>query len=811
MQRRDFLKGAVVSAATVSNLNSFEVISNSFLNEEGLKMNASHFGAFYARTKNDRFESVTEFEGDFYPSPLTQGILARNYDKTRIKNPCVRKSFLEKGYQNDRSLRGKEEFVEVSWEIALDLVANELKRVYREYGKDAIYGGNFGWHCVGIVNNPERLLKRMLNTAGGFTDKTLSYSRHAIRSISPYITLDESSTPQTSWDNVLKDSKVVVFWANDPINTNQVSRLVPDHESYIYMQKLKARNDIKKIVIDPVYNNTANYFNADFVAINPNTDVALMLGIIHYLLSNNLHNQEFLDKYTYGFNEFKDYVFGKTYDYVEKTPVWASKITGISVLEIENLAKLFSQNQTMLMPGWSMQRAYQGEQAVWMLLTLAAVLGQIGTKGGGYGFCYGYSEGGCPSSIGTNSPNVKKIPLKSSFEGEWNGRVNLQIPVSRIVECLNNPGKTIKFQCGEVTYPELKLCYWAGGNPFVHHQDTNAMIKAWENFETFIVNECFWTPTAKMADIVLPATTEQERDDITVSFTNKFIYAMKKTAPAYANSKDDYYIFAEILKRFGRDKYEAFTENRSNLEWVKYLYNDSKQKAELSGVLMLSFDEFWKAGFIKFQTPEKSHNYIKLGSFINDPIKNPLKTQSGKIQIKSPLIEKQNPKNCRGIPSWFEPSEYLGSKKTSSFPLNLITPHPKYRLHSQLNNTWMRNLEEIGGREPIWINPIDAKKRGLKTGDIVRVFNDRGEILAGVIVTNFIKEKVVRMQEGAWLDLQNGICIHGSVNMLISNEATSEFSQGNVASTLVEVEKLSDEIPKIATFTKPTILKTDDI
>ncbi|NLK65952.1 MAG: molybdopterin-dependent oxidoreductase [Campylobacteraceae bacterium] len=804
MKRRDFLKGAAIgSMATASNLNALEMVSNSVLNDNDLKMSASHFGAFYARQRNERFESITEFEGDFYPNPMIQGIVARNYDKTRIKNPCVRKSFLEHGYKSDRSLRGKEEFVEVSWDEALDLVANELKRVYKEYGKDAVYGGNFGWHCVGIVNNPETLLKRMLNTIGGFTDKTLSYSRHALRGISPSLSEDESSAKQTSLEHVLNHSEVIVFWGGDPLNTNQASRLVPDHKSYIYMQKIKKKG-IKTIVIDPIYNNTATYFNSEHIAINPNTDVALMLGIIHYLLSNNLHNQEFLDRYTHGFDEFREYVFGKTHDKIEKTPLWASKITSIDENTIINLAKTFSQNKTMLMSGWSTQRGYNGEQAVWMFITLASVLGQIGTKGGGYGFCYGYSDGGVPSSIKTTSPNIKKMSAISAFDGEWKERKNIQIPVSRIVECLENPGKEIPFKFGKITYPDLRLCYWAGGNPFVHHQDTNRMIKAWEKFETFIVNECFWTATAKMADIVLPATTEQERDDITVSFTNKFIYALQKVSEPYANSRDDYYIFAEILKRFGNDKYEAFTENRSSTEWIKFLYEDSVKKAAKDGIELPKFDEFWKKGYLEFEVTEKAKEFIKLGDFIDDPVKNPLKTETGKIQIKLDSLSNLGYENCYDIPTWFEPKEYLGN--VSKYPLNIISPHPKYRLHSQLNNTWLRDLEEVKEREPIWINPKDAKARNIQNGDIVRVFNDRGEILAGAIVTELIKESVVKMQEGAWLDMQDGICVHGNVNVLISNDETSEFAQGNVSSALVEIEKFEGELPRIKAFDRPEII-----
>ena len=153
-----------------------------------------------------------------------------------------------------------------------------------------------------------------------------------------------------------------------------------------------------------------------------------------------------------------------------------------------------------------------------------------------------------------------------------------------------------------------------------------------------------------------------------------------------------------------------------------------------------------------------------------------------------------------------EPMEWLGNK-TDKYPLNIVTPHPKYRLHSQLNNTWLRNLEEVQGREPIWIHPDDAKERNLKSGDVARVFNGRGETLAGVIVTQYVKKGVVRMQEGGWWDPQNGVCAHGNVNTLIPNEPTSKLACGNQATALVQIEKFEGELPQITVFSQPKFTK----
>lgn len=155
-----------------------------------------------------------------------------------------------------------------------------------------------------------------------------------------------------------------------------------------------------------------------------------------------------------------------------------------------------------------------------------------------------------------------------------------------------------------------------------------------------------------------------------------------------------------------------------------------------------------------------------------------------------------------------EPMEWLGSKEAKKYPLNLVSPHPKYRLHSQLNNTWLRNLAEVNGREPVWIHPNDAASRGIKNGDIVRVFNGRGEILCGAIVTKNVKVGVVRIEEGAWWDPdKKELCVHGNVNVLIPNEPTSKLAMGNQATALVQIEKFEKELPEINVFSQPKFSK----
>lgn len=832
MQRRDFLKAAAATAAGASSLNATSLISDNLMSDTPAKMSASHFGAIKGLVKNGKFEGVLDAsEIDFYPVSLTQGVVARTYDQTRIARPSVRKGYLEKGYQSDKSMRGKDEWVEISWEQAFKLVADELKRVNKEYGGSAIYGGSYGWYSVGSVNNPQTLLGRMLNIIGGYTTRTLNYSQHAISAITPHVAgSDEGNSLVTAWPVILKNTEVVVIWGADPINTNQIAWGVADHESYIYFRKLKEqmkKRGIKVITIDPVYNNTANYLNSEHIFVNPTTDVAMMMAICYEMMNAGVADEKFLKKYTSGSEQFIAYLKGESEDKVVKNAAWAAKICGVSEADIINLAKIFGSKRTMLMGGWGPQRAHHGEQFHWMMITLAAFIGQIGLPGGGYGFGYHYSDGGCPSPAAPNGsalalasgsattstafPGLGAIGIVPSTEGEWKNRSNIAIPVSRILDCINNPDKEVDFNCKKITYPTIKMAYWAGGNPFHHAPDTNLMAKTFEKLDTFIVQDCFWTASARMADIVLPATTEQERDDITKSHTNKFIIAMHKIAEPYEQAKNDYQIYCGILKEFGDKEYMAFSEGKSEMDWIKQFYNASKRKGDDAKLGMPSFEEFWAKGYVEFKVPPHAHEYVTMAEYRKNPVINRLGTPSGKFEILSKKIAKAAYDDCKAHPTWMEPMEWLGdAKKTKKYPLNLVTPHPKYRLHSQLNNTWLRNIEEVQGREPVWMHPDDAKARGLENGDVVRIFNDRGQTLAGVIVTKNVKQGVVRMQEGSWWDPdKNGLCRHGNVNVLIPNEPTSSLAMGNQATALVQIEKFEGELPNLEVFSQPKFAKKD--
>lgn len=817
LNRRSFIKGGTcvaTGALLTNNLAAQSLISGPITNHKN-KISASHFGAFRAHIKGGQFTGVTPFEDDPFPSPMINALPDRTYSKTRVEYPMVREGFLKDGHKSDTSKRGSEKFVRVSWDKALELVTKEIQRVQKKYGYKGIYAGSYGWYCTGKLHNPQTLMNRVMKISGGYVGRIGDYSTGAAQVILPHVLGSiEVYEQQTSWPLVLKHAKNIVLWGANPLVTCQIEWDVAGHGAFPYLEELKKisqKGEIDIYSVDPVRNDTAMYFDSKEIKPRPNTDVAMMLGMMHYLHTTNQYDKEFIQKYTVGFKDFEDYLLGKT-DNTPKTLKWASKICGVDEDVIKKFTQTLKDNKSMLMAGWGVQRADHGEQFHWTLVTLACMLGQVGLPGCGFGFSYHYSNGGTPSS---DAPGLGGIStnIKSNRKGPWQNYKPFNIPCARMVDMISNPGKTIDFNGRRITYPDIKMVYWTSGNPFHHHQDRNTMIEAWKKLETFIVHEPFWTPTARMADIVLPATTEIERNDIEIigDYNSSHIIAMKKAIEPVKESKDDYEICRLIAKRLGYE--EEFTDGKeSQLDWIKEFYNDSKSQAAQKGIKMPNFDEFWEKGYVKFDVREEAKNFTRYEKFRKNPMLNPLGTPSGKIEISSRTIKKFNYDDCLHYPSWIEPAEWLGSKKSKRYPLHILSPHPKYRLHSQLSNTWLRELYEVKGREPIWINPEDAKKRGIKNGDIVLVYNQRGSTLAGAIVTNNVLPGVLRMEEGGWYDPNEpgrykAMCKHGDVNQLTIDKGTSKLAQGNIANTaLVEIEKYTGKVPKVTVFEKPDII-----
>ncbi|MFV0321625.1 MAG: trimethylamine-N-oxide reductase TorA [Alphaproteobacteria bacterium] len=808
MKRRDFLKTTAFGSGVLLVSPSLFANATATMAGDGVFMNASHWGAFKATVKDGKWVGIRAWENDPMPSHQLEGVLDVVYSPSRIKYPMVRRAFLEKGKDADRSTRGQDDFVRVSWDEALDLVAAEVTRVQNEYGPKGLFAGSYGWKSPGKLHNCRVLLSRCLGMKGGFVNHVGDYSTGAAQVIMPHVvgTL-EVYEQQTAWPNVVENTECLVLWGADPYKTAQIGWVVPDHG---YADGLEAYKQTGKeiISIDPINTKSAKHLGAEWVSIRPQTDVAMMLGMAHTLVDENLVDEDFIAEYTTGYDQFLPYLMGEM-DGTPKTAEWAAEICDVPAEQIKALVRKFKEKRTMLASGWGIQRMHHGEQAHWMLVTLAAMLGQIGLPGGGFGLSYHYSSGGSPTADGVALSGISSGGAAVEGAAWLTSEGAAAIPLARIVDMLENPGAEFDFNGTKDVYPDVKMAYWVGGNPFAHHQDRNRMVKAWEKLETFIVHDFQWTATARHADIVLPATTAFERNDIEVygDYSGKAIVAMQKLVEPMYESKSDFEIFTALSERFGfADK---FTESKSEMEWLKEFYNKAYAQAEARNIAMLDFDTFWAAGMTEFKTSEEAKQWVRYGEFREDPLLNPLGTPSGMIEIYSKNIEKMGYDDCKAYPSWMEPLERVG-RSDSQFPLHVNTGHPESRLHSQLCGTKLRETYAVNGREPMWINPKTAEARGINDGDIVRVYNERGQILAGAVVTEDIREDTIWVAEGGWYNpvepgVGNTLDAYGDVNVLTPDIGTSKLAQGNCGHTVIaDVEKFTGEVPELYVFSAPT-------
>ncbi|MFT5835986.1 MAG: trimethylamine-N-oxide reductase (cytochrome c) [Sulfurimonas sp.] len=796
--RRGFLKTSAVGAAAVIGSGTMSgAMAKEFAVRTVKIPHASHFGPFFAHVREGKIVDITpQLDSDANPTAMMKGITDRVMTDSRVKYPCVRKSYLEGKDRGD--LRGKEEFVRVTWDVALDLATKAIKKAQKKNGNKAIYNSCYsGWAHPGAFK-PNAMAGRFLNQIGGAVGTSGEYSNGAAGPTNPIIVGDmEVYSLQTAHEEIIKNTKVMILWGTDLYKTNRIGWAVPNHRNIDAYEEYK-KAGIKFISIDPIYTKSAQEFDADWIKIRPNTDVALMMGMMNYLYTSKKYDSAFIKKYTHGFDKFLPYLLGKE-DGVAKTPEWAAKLTEISASTIRELADTMVSSRTFIAGNWAMQRAHHGEQVDWSIITLASMIGQIGLPGGGFGFSMHYAGGGDAAS--------GKTTVGGMSQGGGN-KVNINIPASRMSDLILNPGKTVTFKGGEVTYPKVEVMISAGASPVSHQPDINELVGAMRTLDTVITVDPWWTPTAKMSDIILPATTTMERDDITsgMSYSNDRVFAMKQVIPARYESQDDYWIFAQLSKRFGKEK--QFTKGRTTLQWIEKLYARSYAKK----VMKISFKEFWAKGVVMYDVPDSARKFNRHTAFRSDPVKNPLKTETGKIQIFSDKFASFGYDDFKGHPTWMEPAEWLGNEElTKKFPLHLVSPHPTYRVHSQLDNTWVQNLHKVQGREPVRISPNDAKKFGVKDGEVVEVYNDRGAVLAGVVVTKTIRDGVVAIEEGAWYSPEDATenksrCNSGQANLLTSSRPTSQMAQATTANTvLVSIRKAGAVKPNLA-YSAPTII-----
>lgn len=703
----------------------------------------------------------------------------RIHNPDRIKVPLKRK---------EGTKRGEGEWEEISWDEAFDLVAERLKYTYDTYGPQAVYR-NYGSGTWNAHIATSAGWQKLFNLMGGYLGYYGNYSYAQIGTITKYFYGSPDEQISNSFEDAALHSDLLVLWGNNPMET----RMSGGGLTFTSLWA-KKHGKCKIIVIDPRYSDSAQLLADQWVPIRPGTDAALVAGLIHVMLEENLHDQAFLDKYTIGFDEdhmpegapknasYRSYIEGKGEDGIEKTPEWASKITGIPAHTIRQLAReIAGAKACNISQGWGPQRHANGENQATSIYLLACVTGNVGIAGGGTGGREGYywpvtkwldnGENPCPAQI-------------SCFG--WTDAIDHGEEMTAARDGVRGVDKLdtgIKF-----------LLNYATNMPGSQHADINRtreLLQDETKCEFVLAIDNQMTRSAELADLVLPDTTTAERHDLVPSeYTGDMAYLLivdKAIDPLY-NSMPAYEMVREVAKRLGFEK-----EFEDDLETLarKMQAETVREHPEFP-----SWDELREIGVYRYQNPEGTT--IALKEFREDPEANPLETPSGKIEIYSTQLAEmaktwEFPDAKPGdeispIPKHLATWEGAEEARTNEeYPLQCIGHHYKQRTHSTYGNlSWLNEAHP----QMVWINTIDAKERGIKNGDQVLIRNDRGRVRIQARVTSRIAPGVISLPQGAWSRFdKDGVDAGGAVNTLTSWHPTP-VSKGNGQHTaLVQVEK----------------------
>lgn len=656
---------------------------------------------------------------------------------------CARgRAYRQRVYAPDRLLyplkrsgpRGAGEFTRVSWDEALETVAHELKRVRDTYGNAAIL--HFCSLADAHVVHHAQAFHRLLCQFGGYTAPWgfISYEGLAFAAGTTYGTPPAAYIYETSQRaEGYPKARLIIMWGWNPVDTNQGTR------TPLSLARAK-EGGTRFISVDPRYTDSAAALANQWIPIRPGTDVAALMAMAHVIIKEHLHDQRYIDTYTVGFDRFKDYVFGLE-DGVEKTPEWAADITGIPAATITDLAREYASTKpAILEAGYAAGRTAFGEQFHRAIAVLEAITGNARISSGGRSGPRAFRRiiqiPSPPNPVEISAPpRWNALPYRSATVNS-SARVNVNLLVDAI----------LKGKAGG--YPADYKFLWLSNTNYLNQlSEVNKAIKAFQKLEFILVTEQFMSSSAKFADIVLPVCTFLERTD----------FRTPKAIEPLGESRSQLQICEALAPKLGITDYN----DKSDEEWVKFMMT------KLS-------EEFTKAAAAPDREPEDAEHKL-------------LPTPSGKIEIYSQLIAEMKHPLIPPIPKYIETWESLNDPLAKKYPLQLITPHFKRRAHSQFDNLpWLRDLQ----KQALTINALDAESRGIRDGDMVRIFNDRGEVIIAAEATERIMPGVVALPEGAWYSPdENGIDRGGCANVLTRN-VTSPAGAFPGHTVLVQVEKV---------------------
>jgi len=701
---------------------------------------------------------ITRIEGDDFADPEKQlraclrGRAYRHwiYHPDRLKYPLKRVG--ERG-------KGISEYERISWDEAMDTVVRELKRVKDAYGNSSIFftgGGHLGaLHTVGPLSKALCMFGGYITIYGNISSEGPVW---AVMTSYGDVMVGHSRED-------LLNSRLIIMWGWDPV------RMISGTDCVYTLTRAKEAG-IKIYAIDPRCTHSVATFADEWIPIIPGTDAAMMVSMAYVMIKENLHDQAFLDKYTVGFDKFRDYVLGIE-DGIEKTPAWASEICGVPAKRIESLAREYATTKpACLNDCQGPARAAQGEQYTRCAITLTAMTGNIGKPGGSAcGGLMGIPYGHMFRAAGI--PGVKN-PVE---EGGPSVRGTLDLKLRLVTRIHTNKIFDAFLEGKAGGYPaDVKMAWLAGGNIMTQRGDINKGDRALKSLEFIVAQDLFLTPTARYADIVFPVSTFVEKNDLTRPWPSGpyFTFANKAIEPL-GECKTDWEIGNLLAEKLG---YKDF-DNNTEEDWLRLFVKQNPEYA----TYIKDYDEFKRDGIYRIQMDEP---YVAFRKQIEDPENNPFNTPSGKIEIFSQRVADIGNPMCPPIPKYIPDGEHKRHPLAKKYPLQLLSPHPRVRAHSALQFVdWLEEAEP----HAVWINPVDAEARGIRNDDEVYVFNDRGKLAIKAWVTKRIIPGVVSIYEGKYYQPdEQGIDRGGCVNVL-TPDAYSPGGAAALKTCLVQIAK----------------------
>ncbi len=658
-------------------------------------------------------------------------------------------------------VKGEGKFERISWEEALDMLADELARVKETYGNEGIFLATGGGYLASL-HNPGLAAARLLAQYGGFVTHYGNISSEG--AVWASLTQYGSVMVGHSREDML-NSKLIILWGWDP------ARMISGTNTMYHL--IKAReNGAKVIAIDPRYHDTAATVAHEWIPIRPGTDTAVMVAMANVMIREKLHDQAFLDTYTVGFDKFKEYVLGQE-DGVEKTPAWAAEISGVDAGTIERLAREYATSKpAALMDCQGPARSAMGEQYNRCAATLCAMTGNVGRPGGSAG-------GGLMGIPVAHMFSMSAIPPgKNPFELDGprvKGTLDIRLRVIKRVH-INKIFDAI-LRGKEGGYPSDIKMVWSMCNNYLNQTgNSNKAARALKKLDFLAVNELFMTAQARYADLLLPVTSAAERSDLTRPWPSGPYYTfINRALEPLGECKSDFDIVTEVAERLGIKDFNPYSED----EWLRMFIEKNPETA----AQITDYEKFKRQGIhrVKLQEP-----IVAFKEQIEDIEGNPFPTPSGKIEIYSQRVADLNTPLCPPIPKYMSTPEDRNDPLFKKYPLQLITPHPKNRVHSELYLVpWLREVEP----HRAWINPVDAKPRGIGDGDEIYVFNDRGKVAITAWVTERIIPGVICIFEGAWYAPDENGIDRGACANTLTNDAYSGGGASVMNTCLVQVDK----------------------